>query len=472
MTYDLIVCGTGFASSFFLHKWLEKRPGSRVLVLERGARDDFWDQLEMGKNSSLESASLFSKSGLATKDWLFTVGLGGGSNCWWGQTPRMWPEDFQLFSRFGVGHDWPIGYDDLAPYYEEAEALISVAGPRDAPYPRRGACPQPAHNLSGFDRRMAELFPGEWVAAPTARASQPTDARGVCCANGVCGLCPVDAKFRVMNELASLYDETDAVELRLGAEVLAVNVEGGRATGITWSENGAERSARGELVFLGMNALFNPQVLKLSGDDSPLTGRRLNEQASLKLRVDFTDTDGFNGGSHITGLGYMFYGGEQRRDRGSVLIENYNAPAQLRSDRGKWTSRAVMKIVAENIPEDRNEVRLDEETNQPVAHFEDHSEYAKRALAEVPSEFIDQLTGVSPIEDVRIDSEIAPSEGHIVGTTVMSGDPADGVVDGLMRHHRIANLVVGGSGAFPSGPGTNPSLTIAALSLRSASALA
>lgn len=469
MSYELIVCGTGFASSFFLKKWLEKHPTSRALVLERGAREDYADQLAKRRNSSVDSSALFKAGGLSGKEWLFTVGLGGGSNCWWGQTPRMWPEDFELKSRFGVGFDWPIGYDDLASYYQEAEGLIKVSGPDLAPYPRSGPCPLPAHNLSGFDRRMVELFPEHWVAAPTARASIPTKHRGSCCATGVCGLCPVDAKFRVMNELATLYDANPQIELRLGAEVVAVDVEGGRATGVTWREAGSERSARGDLVFLGLNALFNPFVLRRSGDESPLVGRRLNEQASLKISVDFADIEGFNGGTHITGLGYMFYGGEQRRRRGSVLIENYNAPARLRSESGKWASRAVMKIVAENIPEDRNEVRVGEQG--PVAWFEDHSDYAKRALLEVPDELVTLLDRASPVERFSVDSEFASSEGHIVGTTVMATSADDGVVDGLLRHHRIANLVVGGSGAFPSAPGTNPSLTIAALSLRSADLL-
>ena len=86
-----------------------------------------------------------------------------------------------------------------------------------------------------------------------------------------------------------------------------------------------------------------------------------------------------------------------------------------------------MKIVAENIPEDRNEVLLGEDG--PVAHFEDHSDYAKKALAEVPGELLSMLDQISPVQDYRLDAEIAASEGHIVGTTVMSADPEDGVVD-------------------------------------------
>lgn len=471
MSYELIVCGTGFASSFFLHKWLQKRPASRVLVLERGPREDHAEQVARQSNTTVDSSALFAKSGLGGKDWLFTVGLGGGSNCWWAQTPRMWEEDFELKSRYGVGFDWPIGYADLEPYYDEAEFLMQVAGPHEAPYPRKGPCPQPPHKLSGFDQAMIAAFPGLWTAAPTGRTSLGTSLRSVCCANGVCGICPVDAKFRVMNELAVLYEETPNVTLKTEAEVLAVEIEAGQARGVRWRENGREQTVRADLVFLGMNAIFNPHVLAKSGDTSPLLGRRLIEQSSLKIMVDFEDVSGFDGGTHITGLGYMFYGGEQRRDRASCIIENYNVPSLLRSEKGKWRSRAVMKITAENLPEDRNRV-ISDDPDKPVAHFEDHSDYAKRALAEVPGEFVAMLDRVSPVEAVHLDSEYAASEGHIQGTTVMSADPEHGVVDATLRHHRIGNLLIGGAGAFPTSPCANPSLSISALSLRSADLLA
>lgn len=470
MSYDLIICGTGFASSFFLQRWMQRRPKDRVLVLERGFNEDFTDQIAGRRNSKVDGAALFRRSGLKNKDWLFTVGLGGGSNCWWGQTPRMLPEDFSLRAQFGVGYDWPIGYDELELYYEQAEALIGVAGPLKAPYPRSNPCPQPPHNLSGFDRAMMSVFPDGWFGCPTGRASRSTEHRGACCANGVCGLCPVDAKFRIMNEMAELYDPgKENLTLRTGTEVTHLDIEGGRATKVYWRDSKGEGSARGEVIFLGMNAAFNPHILAKSGDSSPLLGRRLNEQASRKILIDFEQVDGFNGGTHITGLGFMFYRGEQRRRRGSVMIENYNAPALLRSEKGKWTSRVILKLVAENIPEDHNQVLSTGDI--PELYFRDHSEYAKRALNEVPEELMGMLGKISRIENFWIDSEIAPSEGHINGTTVMSDDPEDGVVDHGLRHHRIANLIVGGSGVFPSAPPTNPSLTIAALSLRSADLL-
>ena len=91
LQYDLIVVGTGFASSFFLLSYLERLgPHARVLVLERGTRESpQWQRLNR-RNSSLEAESLFANR-TPRKRWRFTAGFGGGSNCWWAVTPRMLP---------------------------------------------------------------------------------------------------------------------------------------------------------------------------------------------------------------------------------------------------------------------------------------------------------------------------------------------------------------------------------------------
>ena len=137
LQYDLIVVGTGFASSFFLLSYLERLgPHARVLVLERGTRESpQWQRLNR-RNSSLEAESLFANR-TPRKRWRFTAGFGGGSNCWWAVTPRMLPNDFQLRTMYNVGADWPLTYDDLEPHYVRAERVMEVSGSgEDNPFPR------------------------------------------------------------------------------------------------------------------------------------------------------------------------------------------------------------------------------------------------------------------------------------------------------------------------------------------------
>ena len=54
--------------------------------------------------------------------------VGGLAMHWGGVTPRFSPEDFKHKSLYGVGTDWPISYDDLDPFYQEAEEVMGVAG--------------------------------------------------------------------------------------------------------------------------------------------------------------------------------------------------------------------------------------------------------------------------------------------------------------------------------------------------------
>ena len=75
--FDLIVVGTGFASSFFLYSYLKKtNPSARILILERGPNEDFDTQLEMRAGSSLDHQSLY-KNNHPHKRWNFSPGFGG-----------------------------------------------------------------------------------------------------------------------------------------------------------------------------------------------------------------------------------------------------------------------------------------------------------------------------------------------------------------------------------------------------------
>ena len=98
-----------------------------ILVLERGEYETHPDQLEnrVGNTKDLSSKKYketFENTG--DKPWVFTPSFGGSSNCWWGCTPRMLPNDFKLRSKYGVGIDWPIAYNELEQYYCEVERIM------------------------------------------------------------------------------------------------------------------------------------------------------------------------------------------------------------------------------------------------------------------------------------------------------------------------------------------------------------
>ena len=147
--HNLVLVGSSFASTFFLHRYLQRAPASaRVLVLERGAhREHSWQLINRGELIREAEASYDGRR--SSKPWVFRLAFGGSSNCWWACTPRFLPEDFRLHSTYGVGRDWPLSYDDLEPYYCEAEAIMAVSGPDDGtPFPMSRPYPQPPHRFS------------------------------------------------------------------------------------------------------------------------------------------------------------------------------------------------------------------------------------------------------------------------------------------------------------------------------------
>lgn len=468
--FDIIVVGTGFASSFFLHHYLKKaQKNLRVLVLERGNLDSHAWQIEHLKNSSLRSGDFIINSGF-DKRWHFTVGFGGGSNCWWAGTPRMLPSDFELQSRYGKGRNWPISYDELEPFYVEAEEIMQVSGPDFGSFlPKSKPYPQPPHRFNEPDWIMKKAYPNLYFQQPTARARIATSKRPQCCANGVCHLCPIDAKFSIQNEMVELYRDP-RVTLVLEAPVRTIDTNGNQVTGVSCDYEGRLRKVSGELVVLGANALFNPYILLRSGFNHPVLGKFLNEQVSYDAMVDLNGVDSFQGSTSVTANAYNLYDGAHRKEKAACLIESNNTAKFMRMERGKWRQRMVLRCIMEDLPSRENYVKVGEsDPRKAEIVYKGHSDYLQKTVSSIPRE-LEVILEPLPVEKIH---PLRPNltEGHIQGTTVMGNDPGESIVDKYLIHHVYRNLVVLGSGVFPTGPPVNPTLTLAALALWSANYL-
>ena len=466
--YDAIIVGTGFASSFFLMRYLERAPKSaRVLVLERGGPDSKAWQLEQRRTSSLAPEEVFINL-TPDKEWLTSPGFGGNSKCWWAGASRMMPGDFKLNSRYGVGTDWPISYDDLEEHYGVVEQIMSVSGPEDSPMPRSRPFPLPPHRFSDPDSLLKKRFPTGWYHPATARASVPTPQRAACCASGICELCPIDAKFTIQNGLSAIYQDP-RVTLRLHSEVEAFDPAAGVVRAVRYRNGAHSEQANAELFVLGASALFNPHILLRSGINHPLLGKRLHEQVSVDVCLDLKGVKAYNGSTTISGNGYLFYEGDHRREHAACLIETWNSPfayqrASLRTERGRWNERAYMRFMFDDLPRDDNTVGIyDKNPRLAVAQFHGYSDYAQRGVDRVPK-MIDQLATALPIERL-VSIELGRTTAHIQGTAVMGDDAASSIVDRHLVHHQYRNLLVLGASAFPTAAPAYPTVTVSALSL-------
>jgi choline dehydrogenase-like flavoprotein len=467
--YDVIIVGTGFASSFFLMRYLEHAPANcKILVLERGNEDTKAWQLKNQLHTSIDPDSIVENETPA-KEWFTSPGFGGNSKCWMGGTTRMMPGDFKLKSRYGVGMDWPVDYDDLEGHYGTVEQVMLVSGPAVTPMPRSRPLPLQPHRFSDPDALLSRHFPEGWFHMSTARASVYTGKRGICCASGCCGLCPVDAKFTIQNGLADIYKDP-RVTLQLRSAVQTVETSGGIATAVNSLREHREVRETADLIVLGASALFNPHILLRSGFKHPLIGRRLHEQMPVYVTLDLKGVKGYTGSTVLSGLGYLFYEGDHRADHAACMMETWSSPFAyraedaLRIERGRWNERMILGFLFDDLPSERNYVAVStSDPSRARVHFEDYSDYAKKAADRIP-QMIDKLSEALPIERI-VGTSLGSSAAHIQGTVVMGDDPATSVVDRYLIHHDYRNLLVLGASAYPSASPAYPTLTLSALSL-------
>lgn len=465
-TFDLVIIGSGFGSSFYLHRILERKTSSRILVLEWGKHRPHDWQIAQGRHSDTDPAATFTSN--SAKPWNFTIGLGGGTNCWFAQTPRFHPSDFQLRSRYGMGEDWPVGYEDLESHYSAAETIMAVSGDSrmGSMFPRSVPFPQPPHRFTAPDRLMAAAQPGQHFAMPTARARVATEQRSACCASFRCSLCPVDAKFTLNNGLLDIYSNP-AVQLALDCRVVQLDSDNSAVRSAILEVGGKELRVFGDRFVLGANAIHSPAILHRSSMVAGPTGQGLHESHGCHVEALLDGVDNFDGSTITTGLNFGLYDGPHRSEAGAALVYFENRWSHgLRPIPGRWRQTLPLMIVTENAVDNRNTVTVDG-AGAPVVTYVGPSAYGvkgqERALAKLP-----ELLAPLPVEEIAFRSQ-RPTESHLQGTLRMGRDASTSVVDAAMVHHRWRNLTVVGSSVFPTCSAANPSLTVAALSLRAAS---
>jgi len=468
--WDLVVIGSGFGSLFFVHKYLARRPKDQVLILEWGRHNTVNWQFENRANSEIPPEVTYRDKGVRKK-WDFTIGLGGSTNSWWALSPRMHPADFRLQSLYGKGVDWPVSYDDLVPYYSEAEEIMTVAGPDDlgSVYPHSVGYPQPPHRLTTVDRLVKAAMPDAHFAIPSARLSRPLGSRGSCCSDASCNLCPTGAKYTALEGMTSLLSHPN-VSICVEARVRRLEVQAGAVHSATFTSGDRDHETRGDLFVLGANAIHSPFILQQSGLGGGVVGRYLGEKLLAIAEAKLDGLQHFDGGTGTTAINVSRLDGPHRRERGSAvfLFENNFRYFGLRLEHGRWREILPIVIYIEDVLQKDSGV-FDEGGEFPVVRFAGFSDYAinglNGAVAALP-----EILKPLPVDDIQFRT-ILPTLGHVQGTLRMGTSAENSVVDGGQVHHRIRNLVVVGTSVFPTTGSANIALTAAALSLRAADRL-
>jgi choline dehydrogenase-like flavoprotein len=452
--------------------------------------------------------------------------VGGGGVHADGKVPRFLEEDFFLHSSRGPVEDaavadWPLSYADLEPFYAQAEQLIGVAGQaganpfaawRSGPFPMPPGPPMYVARLTATAAERVGLHP---YPAPTAANSVPYDGRPACNNCGFCAFfgCPIHAKG---DPVALLQRALATGRVRLLAETFACRVvlRNGKATGVELvAVDDARQTVTARAVVVAGGAIETPRLLLLSGVGHPLLGRfatfhfqtfvvgglpgRLHAhrgRAVTHVHDDhLVDDEGARRAARDAGLPWIRGGMVEHGGGGLPIAEAKRAPwgPQHHSAMAASPMRehlAALTMQGEDLPQARNRVDLDPSVRDafgfPVARvtYRPHrhelvasAHYGailERVLVEAGAEWT--LVATSPAPGAPYGGPVSPVpwSHHAMGTVRMGETPSDGVCDPYGRLFEAPNVLVADSSQFVTASGYGPTLTLVALALRNATALA
>ncbi|WP_435332561.1 GMC family oxidoreductase [Haloarchaeobius sp. TZWWS8] len=518
---DVCVVGAGPAGALVAAQLAEA--GREVVVLEAGPRFDRSDRVERMERHVRPSHGPESVWDVGGDRDAFTnegehhyplnlsrvKGVGGTTLHWQGMVYRLHEADFERQSRDGVATDWPIGYEDLQPYYAEAESELGVAGADDNPFApaREEPYPMPAFPPSHSDSIFAEACESLEItthSSPNARNSEAFDGRVPCQGYGTCKpVCPSGAKYDATVHVTRAEAAGATVLDRVPVQRLEHDSAGGTVTAAVYATpDGETRRQEADQFVLAAGGVETPRLLLLSASDqypdglansSGLVGRYFMDHLGARVggRLDRETRQKHVG--FITSESHQFY--ESTDDHGPFKLEfsNYAGPSPARlalsgETEEAWGDGLLSELqdaygnylevtgLCEQEPRKENRITLNPDVTDdhgnpvPEIHWSlsDRDRRTVAAAVEKQRAIMEELG--AEIEWVVGPDNTGPAFHHM-GTTRMGEDPAESVVDGNCRAHDLDNLWIPSSSVFVTGGGLNPTLTIAALALRVADRL-
>ena len=287
--------GSGVAATAISQRLLEQDPNTSILVLEAGTRVktmDFgtWEnyvvtgQLPYTSYEDLnypqrdfpgENASVGGTEMPLMGARVFTYG--GSTMHWGGWSFRLKPEDFQLKTNTGEALDWPFGYEDLEPYYCQAETHLAVSGDSDDPsVPRSQPYPFHAFPYTLEDAPLVNAFERLGVAhshVPIARrgVSDVPSRHAPCQTTGTCKYCPFGARYVASNYMDDMREWNDFpnLDVRLNAVVQNLRMNGTRAIGATYFDKttGQTKDIDADRVIVAAGTIESAKLLLRSAQD-------------------------------------------------------------------------------------------------------------------------------------------------------------------------------------------------------------
>jgi len=459
-------------------------------------------------------------------EWFRSRVVGGRTNHYGRISLRFADYDFAPYSRDGLGTDWPITYDDIAPYYDKAERFIGVTGSkegiRSAPDGIFQTCPPPRVHET-LVQRAAKKLNIPCIPSRLAVITQPTNGRPACHYCAQCGRgCVTASNYSSSQVQVFPAMKTGRVKLFTGAMARELITDGtGKVTAVSYVDKATrtEQKIRCRTVVVACGACESARLLLNSksathpngvGNDSGQVGRYLTDSVGYSLSAHIPALEGLPrhnsdgmGGMHVyipwwlwdsknkdfprgyhveIGGGFGMPGigsfaGECRRHEG------YGKDLKD-SIRNRYGANVGMAGRGEQIPNENTFCEIDpdvvDQYGIPVLRF--HFQWTDAELKQAAhmhdtfKSILETMGGTV----IRPRANFLAGEGistggeiiHELGTVRMGNDPGKSVLNKYCQAHDAKNVFVADAAPFVSNPDKNPTLTIIALAWRTAEYLA
>ena len=513
VTYDedddsvVVVIGSGAGGGTMAHELCAR--GIAVVLLEAGPRiemdaflNDEWaayEQLTWTDKRTISGTSPAAILFPETPSWVVKA-VGGSTTHWGGVCLRIQAHEFKALSTYGAIKganllDWPVSAEEMAPYYDRAEAKMGVSG-------TQGISPLPANNnykiFAAGARRVGyrHVDHGNLAINPV-----PRDGRNGCDAIGFCFQgCKSGAKWSTLYAEIPKAEATGNCELRTECMALRiVHDECGHASGVEYADRDGHRHLqKARVVCVAGNAIETTRLLlnsetsrfpdglaNLSGE----LGRNYMRHMSGFLWARFARPIHMNRGTVVCGLARDEAKHEPSRGFAGgiyMMTEALGLPyfAAFSKPTG-WGSSITQDIehyahttgcwfCGEDMPQASNTITLDPSEKDrfglpiPHVHVDDHpNELAMKNYGFKKVAALYEAIGATK----TMEQQPMPSS-HNLGTARMSANPRDGVTNRWGQSHDIPNLFVSDGSLFTTASAANPTLTIVTLAVRQAEYIA
>ncbi len=543
---DVVVVGSGASGA--MAAYVLTKAGVKVLMLEAGRNYDPASETPMlnwEREAPLRGAGTkdkpfgyydatirggwdiegepYTQADNAGFKWWRSRMLGGRTNHWGRHVPRFGPYDFKPKSRDGLGVDWPISYEDVAPYMDRTEALIGVCGANTGlenhPDSSPGVLQPPPKPrvpellIQAATRKLGIPCVPSRRAILTRDMPHPHAPRSACYYASPCGRgCAIGAAFQTTTSLLPMALATGKLRIVTNAMAHQVRTDAqGRATGVAYfdTHDNTEHFVGARAVVLGASACETARILLNSAphglaNSSGQLGRNLLDTIGVNIHGQIPALEGRprynedgNNQEHLYIPWWLYkeqHAGQLDFPRGYHFEfgGGFGAPnawfglegqedgygAKLKEDARRYYGSGVgFALRGEMIPNDDCYCELDPEVKDrygiPVLRF--HWKWTSHELNQVKHgmetarQIIETMGGKVTSRDRTPEEAIAAGGEiiHEVGAVRMGDDRRTSVTNQYGQTWDVPNLIVVDGGVFASNAHKNPTLTMMAIAWRS-----